>query len=233
MQACLELRAGIGIQLASERKGARPELRSALIDQTEQLTTAGADRYPGRDRGAQHPQIMVLAQGVGEPVRQVGSLSNRRTERLEGLQLVPEVLGLLAPLVQAVGGRVEPGQGECAATLTVDARQPGTQDGPTLAADAPTPGATVRFVEGPEWPHKRATPPQPLRPDRGSLLAQHMLKLADARGTVVAARAARKLFQGLQEHPGVTHLAERAGNVPKGGILAAIGGATDRGPQQP
>ena len=55
----------------------------------------------------QHREIVVVAEGLGEPVE----LFHERAEHAGGcdvhqLHLVPEVLGALSPLVEAVVGRI-------------------------------------------------------------------------------------------------------------------------------
>ena len=53
---------------------------------------------------AQHGEVVLVAEVVGEVMKLVGELADRAgRERRENLQLMPQILGLLAPLVQIVG----------------------------------------------------------------------------------------------------------------------------------
>src|SRR6185312_10600691 len=85
-------------------------LRAQTLTERErlvlQLFAAPVDeiRDPSRSSSAQHGQVVLIAKIVSEPMKVVGQLAYRTwRERSQQLQLMPQVLGLLAPLVQIFG----------------------------------------------------------------------------------------------------------------------------------
>ncbi len=59
---------------------------------------------------AQHGEVVLVAEVVGEVMELVGELADRAgRKRRENLQLMPQILGLLAPLVQIGRSRAPSG----------------------------------------------------------------------------------------------------------------------------
>src|SRR3979490_825847 len=91
---------------------------------------------------------MVIAEVVGEPVRLIRALADRPgPERLENLQLVPQVLDLFAPLVKIFRRGIAPRGPEGLAALAVHTLQPGTDHGPSMVPDRPARGTLVYPAE--------------------------------------------------------------------------------------
>src|SRR5947207_6542615 len=83
-------------------------------------------------------QVVIVAQEVGEPVGLLGLSPYRRaTHRRQEPQLIPEVLGPLAPLVQMLGVGFGPDAAQSLAALPIGSHQAGTDCVPTARFQSP------------------------------------------------------------------------------------------------
>src|SRR5262245_58170575 len=212
------------------------EFGPAAVDEADEgfhRGAAGGPVPPLFQLLAEDGEVVVVAQEVAQGVGLVRQLvEDGGPERVKHQELVPQVLGLLAPLVQVLHRRVGLRRRTGVAALPVDLPEAGAQHRPAPPADRPPLRPPPRRRQGlPDRP--QGVPlPQHAPPDLALVVPQPPPYLAQRLQVYLAGEGLGQLVERVHEDLGVADLRQRPGRVAQGGVLLPVGAFAQRRPQQ-